>query len=524
VKATQQGRWNKVKALQHLLSHSFSGRALAVRRVTENQGKSTPGVDRDLWDTPEKKTQGLHTLRTRAYHPQPLRRVYVPKSNGQHRPLGIPTMTDRAMQALFLLTLDPVAETRADPNSYGFRRERSTADALRQCHTILSRRCSPTWILEGDIKSCFDRISHAWLLAHIPMNKAILRRWLRAGFMEQGILFATTEGTPQGGIISPVLANLTLDGLERLLREQFPKGNARNRTAKVKLVRYADDFVITGSSRELLEGEVKPLVEHFLNERGLELSAAKTRVTHIEEGFDFLGQNVRRFRDKVLTRPSPKNVATFLRKIREAIKASGQATPGAMICRLNPMIRGWANYHRHGASRKTYEAVDHEIFQALWRWARRRHPQKNGRWLQAKYFSAGGRTWVFQGEVTDPEGKPERVKLFAASGVRIERHVKVIGEANPYDPHWEPYFEARWSAKMARTLEGKGTAQYLWYEQAGKCPVCQQPINVEGRWHCHHLIRRCEGGLSTVDNLVLLHPTCHQQVHSRGLHVGKAAS
>jgi RNA-directed DNA polymerase len=237
VKAAQEGRWGKVKALHHLLTHSFSGKALAVKRVTENQGKDTPGVDRVIWNTPEKKMEAVLDLRQRGYQPQPLRRVLIPKSNGKRRPLGIPTMRDRAMQALYLLALDPIAETTADPNSYGFRKERSTADAIGQCHTVLSNRGGARGILEGDIKSCFDRISHEWLLAHIPRNRAILQKWLKAGFMEKQALHTTEEGTPQGGICSPALANLTWDGLERRLREHYPKATALSRKAKVNRIR-----------------------------------------------------------------------------------------------------------------------------------------------------------------------------------------------------------------------------------------------------------------------------------------------
>jgi group II intron reverse transcriptase/maturase len=217
VKAQQQGKWGKVKALQHLLTHSFSGKALAVKRVTENQGKRTPGVDGEIWKTPQKKAEAIETLTQRGYHPQPLRRIYIPKSNGSKRPLSIPTMKDRAMQALYLLALDPIAEIQADPNSYGFRKERSTADAIDQCHTVLSNRAGAEWILEGDIKACFDKISHTWLEAHIPMEKSILQKWLKAGFIEKRVLKPTEEGTPQGGICSPVIANLALDGLEAKL-------------------------------------------------------------------------------------------------------------------------------------------------------------------------------------------------------------------------------------------------------------------------------------------------------------------
>ncbi len=243
VKATQEKRWGKVQALHRLLTHSFSGKALAVRRVTENQGKHTPGVDKVTWNTPHTKINAVYSLRQRGYHPQPLRRIYIPKKNGKKRPLGIPCMRDRAMQALYLLALDPVAETTADPNSYGFRPQRSTADAIEQCFTALGNLHTAQWILEGDIKGCFDAISHSWLLAHIPMDKAIVKKWLKAGYMEKHVLHPTEEGTPQGGIISPVLANMTLDGLERRLRERFPKTTLKGIAAKVNFVRYADDFI-----------------------------------------------------------------------------------------------------------------------------------------------------------------------------------------------------------------------------------------------------------------------------------------
>jgi RNA-directed DNA polymerase len=241
VKAVAEGRWNKVKALVYLLTHSFGGRALAILRVVDNAGAKTSGVDGILWNTPEAKSAAFSALRRHGYQPQPLRRVYIPKSNGKKRGLGIPTMTDRAMQALYLLGLDPIAESQADGHSYGFRRDRRCADALAQTHCLLSHRHGPEWILEGDIKACFDRINHDWLLTHVPMDQTLLRQWLKAGFLEKHTWFATKEGTPQGGTISPVLANWTLDGLQRLLTKHFastPKGQGRS---KVHLVRYADD-------------------------------------------------------------------------------------------------------------------------------------------------------------------------------------------------------------------------------------------------------------------------------------------
>jgi RNA-directed DNA polymerase len=329
VKAVRQGRWHKVKALVYLLTHSFSGRALAILRVISNSGAKTPGVDGALWDTPGARSAAFSALRRHGYQPQPLRRVYIPKGNGKQRPLGIPTMADRAMQALHLLGLDPIAETVADGHSYGFRLERCCADALDQCHKVLRGphgrdTRGPDWALEGDIRSCFDRISHGWLLDHICMDRQVLGKWLRAGYLEKHALFATTEGTPQGGIISPTLANRALDGLQRLLADRFAGTRSQGRRHKVHLVRYADDFIITGTSKVLLECEVKPLVAHFLSERGLELSHEKTRVTHIEDGFDFLGQTIRRRRDgKVLIKPSRRSIKTFLSKVQETVDGSG---------------------------------------------------------------------------------------------------------------------------------------------------------------------------------------------------------
>jgi len=524
--ATQQGKWGKVKALQRLLTHSYSGKALAIRRVTENTGKRTPGVDGQTWQTPEQKAAAMRTLRQRGYCPLPSRRVYIPKSNGKQRPLGILSMRDRAMQALYLLALDPVAETTADPNSYGFRVARSTADAIEACFIALCRRDRAQWILEGDIRSCFDRISHAWLLAHLPMDKTMLRKWLKAGYLEHSQFHATEEGTPQGGIISPVAANMTLDGLERLLASHFSKTSRAGKRAKVNLVRYADDFIITGSSKELLEQEVKPLVEQFMRERGLELSPEKTVITHIEQGFDFLGQTVRKYqhgkRAKFFITPSKKNVKALLMKVRTRIKQSRDLTAGELIAELNPLIRGWALYHRHVVSKAVFHAVDHAIFRAIWSWAQRRHRNKTRWWIKDKYFPDDGpNRWVFTGVLKDKEGQTKVVRLFAASQVRIERHTKLRAEANPYDPAWETYFEKRLDVRMAAHLQGKRWLSYLWREQHGLCPVCQQKITRITGWHSHHILWRSKGGRDTADNRVLLHPACHQQVHSQGISVGK---
>jgi RNA-directed DNA polymerase len=515
VKATQEGKWSKVKALQHLLTHSFSGKAIAVKRVRENQGKNTPGVDKVTWESPQKKAAAIGSLRQRGYRPQPLRRIYIPKSNGKKRPLGIPTMRDRAMQALYLRALDPASETLADHNSYGFRRERSTADAIEQCFTLLAKSKSPQWILEGDIRACFDRIGHDWLLAHIPMDKGILRKWLKAGYIEKRVLKPTEEGTPQGGICSPVLANMTLDGLERKLRERYPKRPGHGSKGMINLIGYADDFLVTGDSKEKLENEVKPLIEQFMQERGLELSAEKTVITHIEEGFDFLGQNVRKYKGKLLIKPSKKNGTAFLAKIRRIIKENKQATARHLIRQLTPVIRGWAAYHRHVESPDTFHDVDSAIFETLWQWAKRRHPHKGTRWIKDKYFlSTESRKWVFSGKVIGNDGAIRSLQLRRAMETPIARHPKIQSVANPYDPTWEAYFEQRLDLKMAADLKKKRKLLYLWKEQNGLCPVCDQKITNLTGWHCHHIVWRVNGGDDRAENRVLLHPTCHQQVHA----------
>lgn len=304
-KAMREKRYNKVKVLQRLLTHSFYAKLWAVRRVVTNLGKNTPGVDSVVWKTPKEKMQAALSLKRKGYSPKPLRRIYVPKSNGKKRGLGIPTMKDRAMQALYLLALNPVAETLADPNSYGFRLERSTADAIQQCYHALSRRACAEWILDADIEAFFDRISHQWLLDHVLMDKEVLRKWLKAGILEEGLVRPTTKGTPQGGIISPVLANLALDGLERAVKQSV------SANAKVNVIRYADDIRITGASRDVLLRQVVPVVETFLQERDLNLSAEKTKIVHIETGFDFLGVHITKHDGKYQHKPSKKECAVF---------------------------------------------------------------------------------------------------------------------------------------------------------------------------------------------------------------------
>ncbi len=515
VKALKDNKWNKVKALQRLLTHSFSGKVISVRRVTENKGKKTSGVDGKIWSTPESKLKAITSLSTKGYKPKPLRRVYIPKSNGNKRPLGIPTMKDRAMQALFKLALEPIEETTGDLNSYGFRPERATADAISQCFIVLSRNCSPQWILEGDIKGCFDNISHDWLLKNIPMDKTILSKWLKAGYVTNKELFPTTSGTPQGGIISPILSNITLDGLEKLLKNTF-SNSVKARKNKINFVRYADDFIITASSKEILEKEVIQVVKNFLIERGLILSEEKTKITHINEGFDFLGVNIRKYKKKLLIKPSKENVKTFLRKIKVIINENKSTTQKQLIMLLNPVIRGWANYHKHIVSKKIFSSVSSRIYEFLWKWSKRRHRNKSNGWISRKYFKTiGTRKWVFY---------DDGLELFNSSSVSIKRHIKIRGEANPFDPEFETYFEKRLETKMINDITLSKKLKNLWISQKGKCLICQNLITKETEWNIHHVIPKVKGGNYNISNLVLLHPYCHIQLHCQKLTVLKPSS
>ncbi len=416
------------------------------------------------------------------------------------------------MQALHLLALEPVSETTADNHSYGFRPLRSTADAIEQVFVCLGRRSSAEWILEGDIKGCFDNISHDWLLNHVLMDKGILRKWLKAGFMESGNWQATESGTPQGGIISPVLANLALDGLERVLYDRFgQKSSKASYKTKVNYVRYADDFVVTGISKEILEEQVVPVVQSFMAERGLTLSASKTKVTHIEQGFDFLGQNVRKYDGKALIKPSSTNVKQFLASVRRFLNAHKTVPSWCVVNKLNPMIRGWSNFHRHVVSKEAFSYVDYRIWKMLWQWCKRRHANRRKRWVKMKYFrSMAARNWVFHG--VKPNGKI--VDLLYASDTSIKRHRKIVATANMFDPKGELYFEQRMSMLWSQRLEGRQKVVSLWRRQNRKCLWCDQGFNPETGWNIHHIVERHKGGSDKLDNLVLMHPNCHRQLHA----------
>ena len=451
-KAVREGRWGKVRSLQRILVRSLPARRLAVRRVTTNTGKRTPGIDGVLWNTARQKMQAVETLKRRGYQPQPLRRIHIPKRDGGRRPLSIPCMIDRAMQALHLLALESVAEQRADPNSYGFRKARSIQDAHARCHMVLAKGNAARWILDADIEACFDRIRHDWLLENIPMDKRLLRQWLKAGYFDGERFYATEKGTPQGGILSPTLANMTLDGLEGHVLSAVPRPKRPAPSAKVHVVRYADDLVVTANSREILEEYVIPAITAFLEVRGLRLSKKKTRIVHIDDGFDFLGANVRKYGGKLLMRPTRANVKSLVRRTRNLIRRHRGAKTVHLLHQLNRVLRGWAHQFRHLVAAKIFGYIDRCIFRQLWRWARRRHNNKGRRWVKARYFSPVGRAnWLLNAKQARPGESPRTIVQFRMSSLRIRRHIKVRAVARYHDARYAEYFKERW--KQRRCLQ-----------------------------------------------------------------------
>lgn len=369
-KAVEEGRWGRAKSLQHILTHSFHAKALAVRRVTSNKGKKTPGVDGVVWKTAREKMEAVRSIKQRGYRALPLRRVRIPK-----------------------------------------------------------------------------KISHSWLLRFIPMKRHILHQWLKAGYEENGHPFPTKEGTPQGGIASPVLANMTLDGLEAVVRKAVGGERVKGQRTKVHLVRFADDFVVTADRKELLTEQALPAIEAFLHERGLNLSKMKTRIVHITDGFDFLSQTLRRFGNKLIIRPAKAAVKSLLSTVREQIRRMRSAPVKDLVGKLNPILRGWANYHRHIVSSDTFSYIDWEVTQMLWRWARRQHRKKNMRWIINRYWRVVPDTHRFTAAWREKSGKRYTLFLFRMSDLPIRRHVRIKGNANPYSPSWQDYFTQRVAMK-----------------------------------------------------------------------------
>ena len=497
-KATQEQKHNAVKRLQYLLTHSYYAKLIAVRRVTTNKGKRTSGVDGVLWNTPASKTRAVLSLTDKNYKAKPLKRVYIEKKGkNKKRPLGIPTMCDRAMQALYALALEPVEETTADNRSFGFRHGRCCQDACEHIFHLMSMKHSPQWVLEGDIKGCFDHISHEWLVDNIPMDKSVLKQFLKAGFVFANELFPTDEGTPQGGIISPILANMALDGMERVLEAKFHSTQDEKFANKVNLVRYADDFIVTAVDEKVALNAKATIIE-FLSARGLELSDEKTLITHIDDGFNMLGWNFRKYSGKMIVKPSAKSVQDIKNKLSETILGKGKSwTQEALIIKLNQQLRGWVNYHQSVCAGKTFSHIDHIVFEMLWRWTKRRHANKGRRWIVGNYWhQKGARNWVF---CTD------RAILMQASATPIVRHTKIRSSANPF---LEPqYFTKRKFTNGMKRLSGK--FKTVWKSQKGICHICESPIDLAEEREILFKIPKSSGGTDCASNMVYVHKYCN---------------
>lgn len=341
---------DRVISLQHKMIHSFYAKALAVKSVTSNRGKKTSGVDDVVWVTPEDKYNAIFQLNRRGYKPMPLKRIYIPKVNGKMRPLSIPTMKDRAMHTLYRYALEPISEVTADCCSFAYRSKRSAKDAIIQIVNVLTEHPEYQWVMKADIKACFDNISHEWVIEHIPMDKVVLWKFLKCGYIEESVYHPTERGVPQGGCISSVICNMTLDGLEELLNMNFGRS--------VCLTRYADDIIIVGESQELLVQMVVPVLNEFLSERGLALSKEKTGFYSVNDKIHFLGWEISMVDGKIIAKPTREKVDSLLGKVKDVLMHPQEEQE----CELNWRIRGWLNYYAGIAHPLSLNDVEYEIY------------------------------------------------------------------------------------------------------------------------------------------------------------------
>jgi RNA-directed DNA polymerase len=405
----------KIEELQEALVHSLLARMLAVHTVSQNRGSRTAGIDGERWTTQEELFAGVFAIETDEYRSCPLRRIYIPKGTGDElRPISIPTLDDRVVQTLYALALQPVAETWADRCSFGFQRGRSAKDACACVRYCLGRRSSPGWVLEGDIRNCFDTISHEWLCRNIPMNQKVLTEVLKAGYLEHGEVSPTEAGVPQGGPLSPFLANMALDGMENLLNAAFKR-------KKVHLARYADDFIVTADT-EATAHKVMNTIASFLAERGMALSDEKTKITRVSDGFDFLGWHFNKSRGDLVVAPTARSVERVQERIRTTIHAHRDSDPDPLIGNLNLIVRSWCSYHNHIRPRETFEALDRFLADELAGW--KEHGRSAGRQASLKPPRMGD-----AGEGQSP-GSTNRLTRFSETPYRP--HPYSSGGINPY--------------------------------------------------------------------------------------------
>lgn len=534
-RATQRGNIKVVHRLQRLLIKSNAACLLAGRRVSQdNRGKRTAGVDGVKSLTPRERFLLAQKLQETPFPKKasPVRRIWIPKpGKDEKRPLGIPTMEDRARQALIKLALEPEWEAKFEPHSYGFRPGRSAHDAIKAIRQSLAFH--PKYVLDADIAQCFDRINHGALLKKLntfPRMRETIKRWLKAGIMDNGKLFPSGEGTPQGGVISPLLANIALHGLETAVTEAFPKQPRRNPTTGEKLtgnksftwrplvIRYADDFVILHQDRKALE-RAKDIAAAWLQGMGLELGADKTRVTNTlrpelgTPGFDFLGFNIRQYRQgktdtrkvrgkkldfRTRVKPSKKAFAAHVRDLLQTLRSMRACSQADVIARLNAKISGWTSYHEIGNAREVGKA-DHVVFQQLKRWARRRHPSLCWGWVSRKYWRRETGSWTF--------ATPNRDAVLASHRRRVVRKLPIRHGASIYDGDW-----TYWGRRLAQYPNLNPTRAKLLKKQRGKCAFCGLYLRTDSDLvEVDHVISRAHNGSQFFKNKQLLHAHCHDQ-------------
>lgn len=514
-RAAKEGNLKKARSLQKLMLRSYANLVTSIRRVTQlNKGKSTPGIDNLTISSANGRAKLFQCLQKRkAWKAKPARRIYIRKENGKQRPLGIPVIKDRCLQAMVLNALEPEWESRFEGSSYGFRPGRGCHDAIARIFSLANPTGVKRWVIDADIKGAFDNINHSHLLKAVGNfpGKYLIEQWLKAGYIEGELFQKTQQGTPQGGVISPLLANIALHGMEELLGIAYGKSHGRK---EYTVVRYADDFVVFCMS-EAKATQALERIKKWLAERGLELSEEKTRIAHITQGFDFLGFNIRQYPSKVkrlksilLIRPSKKSQ----QKIRDKIKAvwlANKTTPvDQLVSMLNPIIRGWTNYFRIGVAKKIFAALDKWMYHRAWRHAKRKHPGKSATWRVRRYWGKinldRNDNWVF-GEKRTGE------YILKFQWTKIQRHITVKTTSSPDDPSLKEYWQKRSQRQIADLVPSK---QKMAGKQHFVCPVCNQSLLNGEELHTHHIIPVQAGGQDKYSNLLLVHEDCHNQIHS----------